>query len=666
MRPVADLLARRPADVGGSRLHLPHGTTPALDSALWSLAVIIVVSIGVDVHAPEMNGRALALAIALAVGLQITFYGAFLRGRARFATEDEFPQILLSDLIIAIALALAGAVLPSWIIPPGAAMVSGALAVTLHLAARWVFQRILELRHRPEGHRAKRTIVLGAGYGGAQAIRLMTEDSESAFQPVAILDDDPFKRHLRINGVRVVGTWSDLGTVADEAGADLVLLAVPSASPDAVDSAVRRARELGLEIRVMPSTDELMSKVPAKHPNASLIQSTQVFRPLEIADLLGRRAIDTDVDAIGSYLTGQRVLVTGAGGSIGSQLCREIARYEPERLIMVDRDESALHAVQLSLDGQAMLDSPDLVLGDLRTPGFIGAIMAESQPTIVFHAAALKHLTLTERFPEEAFLTNVAATRDLLLAAATHGVTRFINISTDKAANPESILGYSKRMAERLTSTVGRSVGAERHFISVRFGNVLGSRGSALLTFASQLERGLPMTITDPAMERFFMSVDEACQLVLQAGVLGRSGEVLILDMGEPHNIEELARRFATLLGYDHAEVTYTRMRPGEKMSEDLFGEGEADLRPNHPLISEAWVPPVDMDMLTAIDELRARTEWGQHGALVRRWMVDATASQSPTVEDLNGFAVPEEVAVDENLPAELTVPIDVGSGDRS
>ena len=258
----------------------------------------------------------------------------------------------------------------------------------------------------------------------------------------------------------------------------------------------------------------------------------------------------------------ERVLVTGAGGSIGSQLCREIFRYKPERLIMVDRDESALHAVQLSLDGRAMLDSPNLVLGDLRTPGLIESLFAKSRPTIVFHAAALKHLTLTERFPEEAFLTNVAVTQDLLRTAAASEVQRFINISTDKAADPECVLGYSKRMAERLTSTVGQTLDGDRRFMSVRFGNVLGSRGSALLTFASQLERGLPMTITDPHMERFFMSVDEACQLVLQAGALGRSGEVLVLDMGQPHNIEEIARRFATLLGYTDAPVV---RRPDRK-----------------------------------------------------------------------------------------------------
>lgn len=608
-------------DIGGSRLHLPHGSIPALDCAMWVLAIVLVVSLNIDGGARGPAGPAVGITILLAVAAQLLAWALFLRGRARFATGDEIPQILVTDFLVAAILMLISALSQGLLLPLGTAAVSGAVALTLHLGSRWVFQRLVEWRHRPEAHRTRRTIVLGAGYGGVQAISLMQQDQDGTFTPVAILDDDPAKRHLRISGVRVLGPWDALGKVAQETRADLVLLAVPSAGPGKVDEVVEKAQALGLEIRIMPSMEELVDRAPSRRPEAAQLQSTNVFRPPQIADLLGRRAIDTDVDAIGAYLTGERVLVTGAGGSIGSHLCREIARYEPARLIMVDRDDSALHAVQLSLDGQAMLDSPDLILGDLRTPGFIQALFDENRPTIVFHAAALKHVTLTERFPEEAFLTNVAATRDLLLEAASHNVQRFINISTDKAADPQCVLGYSKRVAERLTATIGATLAPDRHFISVRFGNVLGSRGSALRTFASQLERGLPMTITDPHMERFFMSVDEACQLVLQAGVLGRSGEVLILDMGEPHNIEDIARRFATLMGYPDAQVTYTRVRPGEKLSEELFGQGEADQRPNHPLISQTSVPPFPPETLQAVADLRERAQWGQHGALVRRWM---------------------------------------------
>ncbi len=631
MTPSLSRQSWQAADVGGSRLHLPHGTTPALDSAMWVLALAIVAMLNIEAGSMPTTGPAIGIASLFAVALQIVLYIFFLRGRARFGTIDEIPLLLFSDLFIAALLTMVTALAEYYhflpLIPASGAVISGAVALTLHLGSRWFFRQYIALRRRPEGRRARRTIILGAGSGGAQAVSLMQDDRDSAFEPVAILDDDQAKRHLRISGVRVLGPWRALGQIVKETRADLVLLAVPSATPERVDEVVRHAHTLGLDIRVMPSTRELMGAAASRRPGASQIRGTQVFRPLEIEDLLGRRAIDTDVDAIGRYLMGERILVTGAGGSIGSQLCREIFRYSPERLVMVDRDESALHAVQLSLDGRAMLDSPDLILGDLRTPGLIESVFAQMRPTIVFHAAALKHLTLTERFPEEAFLTNVAVTQDLLRAAAASEVRRFINISTDKAADPECVLGYSKRMAERLTSAVGRTVAEDRRFMSVRFGNVLGSRGSALLTFASQLERGLPMTITDPHMERFFMSVDEACQLVLQAGALGRSGEVLVLDMGQPHNIEEIARRFATLLGYTDAPVVYTHARPGEKLSERLFGVGEEDIRPSHPLVSQAQVPPVPMSMLKVIDNLRDLTRAGKHDELVRRWLEASSRS---------------------------------------
>lgn len=624
----------REREIGGSRLHLPHGATAALDSAMWGLAVMIVAALSLTAGGDARpEGMGVTLTALLAVVLQIVGYLAFLRGRARFATIDEVPSVLLTDVIIAVALSAASGISAGLLLPMRDSILSGGAALTLHLACRWLYLRVVEMRHRPIGRRARRAIVMGAGHGGAAAISLMQDDPSSPYTPVALLDDDPAKRHLRLSGVRVLGPWRSLAQVARETNADLVLLAVPSARPDEVDGVVTRARELGLEIRVMPGTEELMGLAPSlapAPPSAVAQRGTGIFRPLEISDLLGRRAIDTDVDAIASYLTGERILVTGAGGSIGAQLCHEIARYRPERLILVDRDESALHAVQLSLDGEAMLDSPDLILGDLRTPGFISGLFDEARPTIVFHAAALKHLTLTERFPEEAFLTNVAATRDLLTAATSHDVRLFINISTDKAADPTSVLGHSKRIAERLTAAVGMSLPAERRFISVRFGNVLGSRGSVLHTFASQLERGLPLTVTDPRMERFFMSINEACQLVLQAGALGHSGEVLVLDMGEPHNIESLARRFASLMGYDEPRVAYTRVRPGEKMTESLFGAGEVDRRPWHPLISHVDVAALGLGILQDIDDLRVRSEWGRQGGLVRRWMTETSEAPAP------------------------------------
>jgi FlaA1/EpsC-like NDP-sugar epimerase len=274
-------------------------------------------------------------------------------------------------------------------------------------------------------------------------------------------------------------------------------------------------------------------------------------------------------------------------------LCRQIHRFAPAALVMVDRDESTLHAVQLSIDGRALLDSDAIVLVDLRDRDHVERIFAAHRPQVVFHAAALKHLTLLERHPVEGFRTNALATLDLLEVAADHGVERFVNVSTDKAADPTSTLGYTKRVAERLTSAVAET--AEGTFMSVRFGNVLGSRGSVLMAFRAQLERGGPLTVTDPAASRYFMTVSEACQLVIQAGAIGRSGEALVLDIGEPVRIDDIARRLAEQSKHP-IEIVYTGLRPGEKLHERLFADDERDHRPLHPLIAHVAVPALSPD----------------------------------------------------------------------
>ncbi|MEO7783869.1 MAG: polysaccharide biosynthesis protein, partial [Terracoccus sp.] len=350
----------------------------------------------------------------------------------------------------------------------------------------------------------------------------------------------------------------------------------------------------------------------------------QAFRPILLEDLLGRGSVETDTIGIGDYLDGKTVLVTGAGGSIGSQLCREIARYQPARLVMTDRDDSLLHAVQLSVSGQASLESPDLILGDLRTPGFIADLIGGVRPDVVFHAAAIKHLTLAERFPAEAFLTNVVATADLLRACVTADVDRFVNISTDKAADPQSVLGYTKRVTELLTATFGETASSDARYMSVRFGNVLGSRGSALTTFAAQLAAGRPLTITSGEMTRYFMTVHEACQLVLQAAVDGRTGDGLVLDMGSPHNIEQLARRFATLQGFPEPTIVYTGTRPGEKLAETTLATDEPDERPFHPLISRVHIPTLPRDLLLDITQLRTEAVSPGGREQVNDWLHDA------------------------------------------
>ena len=344
----------------------------------------------------------------------------------------------------------------------------------------------------------------------------------------------------------------------------------------------QQARSAGLHTFVLPPVSELIGG------NATAGQIREVTEE----DILGRRPIQTDLSAIGGVLGGKVVLVTGAGGSIGSELCRQIAHFHPRRLVMLDRDESALHAVQLSISGKALLEGDDLELADIRDVERMQEVFDTVKPDVVFHAAALKHLSLLEMYPQEAWKTNVVGTLNVLRAAQRSGVGIFINISTDKAANPTCVLGYSKRITERLTSEIGRqSMGT---YASVRFGNVLGSRGSMLGTFRAQIEAGGPVTVTHKDVSRFFMTIPEAVQLVLQSASIASDGEVLILDMGDEVRIDDVARRLIERSG-KHVDIVYTGLRSGEKLREELLGDGEADLRPNHPLITQAAVPALDL-----------------------------------------------------------------------
>jgi FlaA1/EpsC-like NDP-sugar epimerase len=363
-------------------------------------------------------------------------------------------------------------------------------------------------------------------------------------------------------------------------GARTLLVAVPSASADLMRRLSAGAKDLDLDVKVLPGVAELFD---------SRVGITDL-RDIDVADLLGRHQIDTDIDSIAGYLTGRRVLVTGAGGSIGSELCRQIHRFGPSELMMLDRDESALHSVQLSINGRAMLDSDDVILADIRDGDAIREIFRQRRPEVVFHAAALKHLPMLEQYPSEAVKTNVVGTLTVLEAASAAGVERFVNISTDKAANPCNVLGYSKRIAEGLTA--GVAAHADGTFMSVRFGNVLGSRGSVLTAFAAQIAAGGPVTVTHPDVTRYFMTIAEACQLVIQAAAIGRDGEALVLDMGEPVAIKDVAEQLIALDG-GRINIEYTGLRDGEKMHEDLLGDDEPDLRPVHPLVSHVSVPEV-------------------------------------------------------------------------
>ena len=442
--------------------------------------------------------------------------------------------------------------------------------------------------------------MFGAGDAGTALITRLLDEPGAAYRPVALLDDDPDKRRLRVHGIPVRGNRTRMAEVAAVTGATVLVIAIAKASGTVIRDLTARAELCGLIPKVVPTTTELIS-------GSARIESV---RDPRISDLLGRRPVRTDVAAIAGHFAGKRILVTGAGGSIGSELCRQLHQFAPAELIMLDRDESALHEVELSLHGRALLDSDETQLADIRDPRRVREVFERFRPQIVFHAAALKHLPLLERYPAEAVQSNVLGTQTVLEAAAACRVESFVNISADKAADPVSVLGYSKRIAERLTAHMaGQSDGS---YLSVRFGNVLGSRGSVLVTLSAQLKAGGPLTVTHPEVTRYFMTADEAVQLVLQAAVIGGTGEVLILDMGEPVRIADIAHRLSAQSAHP-VDIVYTGLRPGEKLADDLLGIGEVDYRPSHPLVRHAQVKPLDPGELSrlavdcAADDLRRR-----------------------------------------------------------
>mgnify|MGYP003346665675 CR=1 FL=1 len=473
---------------------------------------------------------------------------------------------------------------------PISAVFGGAIVTfLLQGGIRYAWRLAQERRFRMRATERTRVLVFGAGSGGLQAIHAMLRDDASPYLPVALLDDDPEKLGLSIMGVRVFGGRDRMRMAKERFDAEVLLVALPSADAMLVRALSDLAAATGLDVRVLPSAQELLG---------NQVRVVDIRQPSE-RDFLGRHQVETDLVGISGYITGRVVAVTGAGGSIGSELCRQIAALDPAELIMIDRDESALHAVQLSLEGRALLDSPNLILLDIRDRERVRRLFCERRPDVVFHAAALKHLPLLEAHPVEALKSNVWGTLSVLEASVAADVSTFVNISTDKAANPCSVLGYSKRVAEGLTSYVSRRT--DGTFLSVRFGNVLGSRGSVLTAFRAQIERGGPLTVTDPEVTRFFMTIEEAVQLVVQAGAVGDAGEVLVLDMGEPVRIADVAARLAAAADKP-IEIVYTGLRPGEKMHEELFGSSEISRESGHDLISAVTAPELDPALVRHID----------------------------------------------------------------
>lgn len=568
-----------------------------MDAGVWAVALPIASLIRLDFDPTRVAPAVVGLAILLAAALQAVsgwIFGLY-RYRHPYGSRHDAHSLMMVVSSVGVTIAIGRLLMPpSDDVPRSVPFIGLLVAFVLMAGVRLLHRSIRERDNRP-GETAAPALVYGAGHLGQHVIQQMIRDRFSPFRPVGVIDDDPRLQEFRVEGVRVLGGRADLIRAAQETGAEILIFAIARADAELLRNASDVADSAGLRLLVLP----LLADVLEGHAQLGDL------RDVSIDDLIGRRPVDTEMESIAHYVTGKRILVTGAGGSIGSELCRQLWRFSPSEVLMLDRDESGLHGTQMSVFGHGLLDTNDVILADIRDKETLTHIFMERSPDVVFHAAALKHLPMLEQYPEEAWKSNVLGTLNVLEASRDAGVPTLVNISTDKAADPTSFLGRSKRIAEQLTAWVAQDSGL--NYLSVRFGNVIGSRGSMLPTFLAQIEAGGPVTVTDPEVTRYFMTIPEACQLVIQAAAIGRPGEVLVLDMGQPIRILDVAERMIAMSG-KQIDITFTGLRHGEKLHETLIDVGETDERPFHPSISHSSIAGLHPNELAKAHGLFAST----------------------------------------------------------
>ena len=518
----------------------------------------------------------------------------------RYASVQEARRVVMAGLCsAAVALALGTWLGQGMRLMPLTVVFIGSVLSLVGFGAIRFQSRLFALRRRGVVEKRKRVLIVGAGDAGSVILKDFLRNPSLGMHPVGLVDDDLRKVGRSLHGVRVLGGLSDIVALVNHHEVEQIIFAIPSATSELMREVAAMAEEAHVSIRVLPSVQEkLDGKITARD-----------LRDLRIEDLLGRQQVTTDLVAVARILGGKRVLVTGAGGSIGSEIARQVLSFSPQKLILLDHDESHLHDVMLDLDHH---DDVELALVDIRDRDRLFETFARFRPQVVFHAAAHKHVPLLEEFPEEALLTNVIGTANVADVAVMSGVDRFVLISTDKAIRPVSVMGASKWLAEQIVRSAPQTGCV---FCAVRFGNVLGSRGSVVPTFFKQVARGGPVTVTDPQMTRYFMSVQEAVQLVLQAGALSNGDEVFTLDMGEPIKIIDLARRVIQLSGRTpgkDVEIEIIGPRPGEKISEEIIDLAEESVPSEHPSIVVSRPPVTDRPAL--VRSLRILEHLGTEG----------------------------------------------------
>lgn len=596
-----------------------------LDAVLVAGAYVAVLLVRVEGDVgPWLDRLSLFLVTAVVVHLLANWAWSLYRQVWDHASVLDARRVLLAGATAWVVLAVLFAFGPRQV--PYTVLFLGPVVATMLVGVLRFHSRLFAFHRGADRSETTPVVVIGADNAAAAIIRDMLERTPGQFTPVAILDDRPSWHGRQVSGIKIAGGVDALPQVMERSSRkpQLALLAVPSASSELVQRAYTAAEAAGIPLKVLPPVSEIVGgKV-----------SVRDVRDLSIDDLLGRGQVDTDLESVRALLTGKRVLITGAGGSIGSEIARQVAACAPTQLILLDHDETHLY------DAVGSIHSPGAapgviteVLADVRDAALVDHYVSRHRPHVVFHAAAHKHVPMLESHPCEAVTTNLLGTANVVEAAARHGVERLVFISTDKAVRPASVMGASKRLGEQL---VLANAPAGARYCAVRFGNVLGSRGSVVPVFTRQIQAGGPVTVTDPNMTRFFMSIPEAVQLVLQAAALSAGSEVFMLNMGEPIRIYDLAQRMIRLSGRrvgTDIQIRITGARPGEKLAEELHAADETPYETAHPAIVALYPSQLDRDELRAglqnLVELAQRRENGavsaalhdlaaRHGGVVR------------------------------------------------
>ncbi|MGH7298435.1 MAG: polysaccharide biosynthesis protein [Polyangiaceae bacterium] len=608
------------------RVRLAHRTAQHLiDLSVLGIAYVASYLLRFEGHVPVVMVRTLATTLPYVLAFQ---YGLMLSfGVHKLAWRYVgLPDVRrIGSVILAAAVALlatrlvTGLLLRSapWVsraVIPIGIILSFAVLSFLGIVGVRVLRRMLserqEVHHRARSERqAVPTMLIGAGRAGVLVAKEIIARPDIGIVAVGFLDDDHAKIGTLMHGIQVLGTTEELGEHCAKLGATQALITMASASGKDIRRIVQQCEKHGVPVKIVPGLFEIVGgKV-----NLSRI------RPVAIEDLLGREPVTLDQDAILRVVRGRSVLVTGAGGSIGSELCRQISRFSPRELVLVEHAENNLFAIERELRDRFPEVTLRAYVGDVRDATRMASVFAERRPSVVFHAAAHKHVPMMEANPGEAIKNNVLGTKLIAEIADEYGVSEFVMISTDKAVNPSSVMGASKRAAEIVVQALSQR--SSTRFVAVRFGNVLGSTGSVVPIFQEQIARGGPVTVTHPQMERYFMTIPEACQLVLEAAAMGKGGEIFVLDMGKPVRILDLARDVIALSGLregEDIEIQFTGIRPGEKLSEELSLAEEGVERTRHPKVFIGRIRPHPWDhVVQRVSELAVVAEDG-NGERVR------------------------------------------------